>query len=717
MVFFTRYFYVAAGITIAILAGLIPLKLEAKSPASTSAQLPSLSQMQEAGFFLWSGQWDLALAALKNVNLEEKKSLKDLATNRQRFVAGYLKYKNGQFAEAVPLFEAVARDSLALKDYARYYQSLSLREAGEAKAAIQILERLSQENVPPVLRKKLKKDLALAYCKAGDRGTGVESLNELIQTEHSEIVAYHLRYDRIRCLMMIEAKEEAAASLKTLFLHYPEGDLREQILSALKALGKVEMLSPGDYEQRGDQLVANDRPQLAALDYEAALAAWGESGSLVLRKKLAEAYFKSRQYPLAAQAYEELQRRSPGGLDSETETRLAQAYSRSDQFDKAIHVYDTMLSSHESGERPDLEYKIAFLTMDKGELDSANRQFAHLLDAYPQHPQREQMRWLMAWNHYQLQQWDQALYQFALLQQSFPSGRYAQRVPYWRARILEKQGKSDLAHQAYQNIVSGDPLGYYGFLSLKRLEKNWEAQQAPHSHFAAQLPKGSIPAPLSPEKLEPGKNQNLLRAKELLMVGLWEDFLGELEQLTSQETLHGDFARLQRELLNPAQMNGSKGGGVLGSHPPAYSTLVALFSQIRNFPPALTWAIMREESRFRPDVVSPAQAMGLMQIIPPTGQEIANDLGRQGFVPEQLYQPVTNIEFGVHYLNKNRQRFDGALPQTIASYNAGPEAVERWLKSRPNRDWDEFIEEIPYKETNNYVKKVLVSYYIYSLVY
>ncbi len=715
MVFFTRYFSVLASIMAFALVGWIPLRLEAKAKAAAS--LPSLSQVQEAGFFLWSGQWDLALAALKNANLEEKKSLKDLAINRQRFVAGYLKYKEGHFAEAVPLFEAVARDSPALRDYARYYQSLSLRESGEAKAAIQILEKLTQENIPPVLRKKLKKDLALAYCKAGDRGTGVESLNELIQTENSEVRAYHLRYDRIRCLMVLEARDEAAASLKTLFLHYPEGDLREQILAALESLGKIQTLSPGDYEQRGDQLMANDRPQLAALDYEAALKAWGESGSFELRKKLAEAYFKSRQYPLAAQSYEALQRHSPNGLDSETELRLAQAYSRSDQFDKAIHLYEAMLNARSSGERPDLEYKIAFLTMDKGDLDAANQQFSHLLEAYPQHPQREQMRWLMAWNHYQLQQWDQALYQFALLQQNFPSSRYAQRVPYWRARILEKQGKSDLAHQAYQNIVSGDPLGYYGFLSLKRLEKNWEVPKAPHSHFAAQLPKGSIPAPFSPEKLEPGKNQNLLRARELLMVGLWEDFLGELEQLTAQETVHGDFARLQRDILNPTQTNSGQGGGVLSSHPPAYSTLVTLFSQIRNFPPALTWAIMREESRFRPQVVSPAQAMGLMQIIPPTGQEIANDLGRQGFVPEQLYQPVTNIEFGVHYLNKNRQRFGGALPQTIASYNAGPEAVDRWLKSRPNRDWDEFIEEIPYKETNNYVKKVLVSYYIYSLVY
>ena len=64
-----------------------------------------------------------------------------------------------------------------------------------------------------------------------------------------------------------------------------------------------------------------------------------------------------------------------------------------------------------------------------------------------------------------------------------------------------------------------------------------------------------------------------------------------------------------------------------------------------------------------------------------------------------------------------KYRFSGDLTQTIASYNAGPEAVERWTRARPGREWDEFVEEIPYKETNLYVKKVLRSYYIYSLMY
>lgn len=131
----------------------------------------------------------------------------------------------------------------------------------------------------------------------------------------------------------------------------------------------------------------------------------------------------------------------------------------------------------------------------------------------------------------------------------------------------------------------------------------------------------------------------------------------------------------------------------------------------------LAWAIMREESHFRPSVVSSAQAIGLMQIIPPTGYEIARALGRSGFTPEDLYRPVVNIEYGVQYLTMNLKRFGGNLIHTIASYNAGPNAVERWAKSRAGLDWDEFVEEIPYGETQDYVRKVLRSHYLYGLLY
>ena len=192
--------------------------------------------------------------------------------------------------------------------------------------------------------------------------------------------------------------------------------------------------------------------------------------------------------------------------------------------------------------------------------------------------------------------------------------------------------------------------------------------------------------------------------QELLLMGLWEDFL-ELGDLRAVAAGGG------------SNFTAEENGAWNRKYPAAYATLVSLFSQSNGLPQALGWAIMREESRFRPEVVSAANAIGLMQIIPPTGFEIARALGREGFDPQDLYRPVVNIEYGIRYLAMNLARFSGDLIRTIASYNAGPEAVERWTKARPNREWDEFVEEIPYAETQEYVRKVLRSFYLYRVIY
>jgi soluble lytic murein transglycosylase len=116
-------------------------------------------------------------------------------------------------------------------------------------------------------------------------------------------------------------------------------------------------------------------------------------------------------------------------------------------------------------------------------------------------------------------------------------------------------------------------------------------------------------------------------------------------------------------------------------------------------------------------VVSPAQAIGLMQMIPPTAQEVANSMHRRHFMSDELFQPSVNIEFGTQYLATNLQRFGQNLIKTIASYNAGEQAVERWNRVHSDLEWDEFVEEIPYSETQDYVRKVLKSFYIYQLLY
>ncbi len=142
------------------------------------------------------------------------------------------------------------------------------------------------------------------------------------------------------------------------------------------------------------------------------------------------------------------------------------------------------------------------------------------------------------------------------------------------------------------------------------------------------------------------------------------------------------------------------------------------YSERYNVPVNLIYSIMRQESLFDPVCSSGAGAIGLMQIISPTGYYIANKVGCTYFNPDYLYQSGLNIKFGSYYLSSLLNEFARKKYLAIASYNAGPGAVSYWENNNLS---DEnrllFIENIPYNQTRNYVKMVLRNYYVYNALY
>jgi soluble lytic murein transglycosylase len=153
------------------------------------------------------------------------------------------------------------------------------------------------------------------------------------------------------------------------------------------------------------------------------------------------------------------------------------------------------------------------------------------------------------------------------------------------------------------------------------------------------------------------------------------------------------------------------------TYPTAFRELVEEAARDRNLSPALVWAVIRQESRFKADARSPVGARGLMQIMPKTGARIAGELGASDFAPEQLADPRTNVRFGVHYLRTLHDRYDDRSALAFAAYNAGEEAVDRWIRTLGDAPTEVFIEEIPYSETRKYVKEVSKNLALYGLIY
>ena len=153
------------------------------------------------------------------------------------------------------------------------------------------------------------------------------------------------------------------------------------------------------------------------------------------------------------------------------------------------------------------------------------------------------------------------------------------------------------------------------------------------------------------------------------------------------------------------------------AYPRAWESAVRQASRSTSVPEELIWSIMRAESHFRFDAQSPVGALGLMQVMPFTGRQVAGLMNLTGFDVRSLLVPQTNIRLGARYLQRLMEKFNGKVPLVAAAYNAGPHRVYAWIRNFGTLDMDEFIEHIPFVETRNYVKRVARNYQIYALLY
>lgn len=151
-------------------------------------------------------------------------------------------------------------------------------------------------------------------------------------------------------------------------------------------------------------------------------------------------------------------------------------------------------------------------------------------------------------------------------------------------------------------------------------------------------------------------------------------------------------------------------------YPLAFKTEVEHFASLEKLSSLLVFAVMREESRFRPYVKSPAGAIGLLQLMPKTARYLGKQQ-RMRIGQGHLIDPKINLQLGTYYLKKLYNRYDGNLYYTLAAYNGGATNVKRWIKKNPFDDMDYFVEIITFNETKNYVKRVLKSYYLYRNIY
>lgn len=152
-------------------------------------------------------------------------------------------------------------------------------------------------------------------------------------------------------------------------------------------------------------------------------------------------------------------------------------------------------------------------------------------------------------------------------------------------------------------------------------------------------------------------------------------------------------------------------------YPLKYSEYVEKYASQNKIDKMLVYAIIKAESNFNPDITSNSGAMGLMQLMENTAEETAKKCKIELTTKEMLYQPETNIMLGTTYFANLTKQYDNNINLSLAAYNAGIGNVEKWIKEGIIKEDGSDIENIPFKETNNYVRKILRDYNIYQELY
>ncbi|MBE3590029.1 MAG: lytic transglycosylase domain-containing protein [Firmicutes bacterium] len=156
---------------------------------------------------------------------------------------------------------------------------------------------------------------------------------------------------------------------------------------------------------------------------------------------------------------------------------------------------------------------------------------------------------------------------------------------------------------------------------------------------------------------------------------------------------------------------------VYAAYPFPYRGIIESAAREYGFDPLLLAALIRTESRFRPGAVSPPGARGLMQLMPDTARQLAEEAGYASFDDDMLFDPQTNVRLGTRYLAELRAAFGGNLPAALAAYNGGRRNVSAWLARGV---WDgtfEHADRVPFSETRRFLERVRRAYRVYTWLY
>ncbi|MGL5033782.1 MAG: transglycosylase SLT domain-containing protein [Microcystaceae cyanobacterium] len=676
---------------------------------------------------------------------QEQKVTQQLETEPQNTseVFKLINLPPGKRDEQLKMIASQSQESLE-RSRARYLLATDLLAKFEGGKAVRWLENL--ENDYPVLAPYILLKRGRGYALSNEKIRATETWQEIL-TKHSQS---SVKVDALYELGKSDPKywQEAIADYphhpRTLDILLAKLKQKPDSVALMRQIITAAPDNPRTYPIR-DRLLKQDTAQLTPDDWQGiADSFWAELNF----EQALKYYAKTPQN--AQNLYRLARSQQIKGKKAEAIANyrlLIQKYPDSKDTAKGITRFATLIPATEAASYLDqviqrfpeqapavLSQKAKLLKTVDGA--AAARASQTLLKNYSSSNEAAEYRWRRAKELAKAGEITQAWQWAQQIAEQNPDSDEAPKAIFWIGKWAQQLNRPDDAKAAFENVLSRYPQSYFAWRSAVLL--GWQVGDFNSVRF--------LNPPVNPLSERPLPPAGSPMFKELYRLGLDKEaiavFAAETNQAKSDPNQSGlnvneqftqallKLAQSQYlgginqilDLRNPTDPEQYKQWRSLREKPEywqalfpfPYQPLIFNWAQKRQLNPFLVTALIRQESRFEKDIRSPVGATGLMQVMPATADWIAPQIGLKKF---SLTDINDNLNMGTWYFDHTHKTYNNNSALAVASYNAGPGNVQKWLKAYEGSDPDGFIEKIPFPETKGYVESVFANYWNYLRIY
>ena len=634
-----------------------------------------------------------------------------------------------RFGDAENAFRQANVHGVALDDYADYLQAQAAVQGGRPQDAVSLLDHFAEHHPGSVFDSNAPILLANAYLTEGNPTGALQVLQPLQGTPVANQVDSRLALAKA---YQASGNQQKAASLyRGIYLGDPLSPEAVTAKSQLAALNSP--LSAAERKQHADAMFNAKQYGIAEDEYQS-LQRNNNELSQSDRDAL-EIYAAVCDLRLKKLSRQEVEHLPVTGDDSAAlkiylQSELARNMGNTDEHDAFVQQLTTQYPHSRWLE--EALYSGGNMYVIRQDDSKAIDDYLALVQHFPSSVYAPNAHWRASWLCYRLRRYPDAARLMDEQIAQYPAGNQVPGALYWRARLYEDVEHNYGQALNYYNTLNASYVNsYYAGLARQRIAQLGSRPEVPPSSVLASVP---AVADLELTDLLPENDPHLIKARLLANAALNEYIRPEI-QLSETSGEWGAFAE--------AEIYESFGESTRALQAMKRSKIPFLSLQVKDVPmtywqlllprpywntlqndakangldPYLVAALIRQESEFNPGAVSRANAYGLMQLLPSVGKELAKKDGQRHFKTNDLLDPTINLQLGTQDLRKSIDRYGGQVDYALAAYNAGDSPVHQWMSTNNYKDIPEWVESIPFTETREYVQAIVRNRELYHAVY